>query len=365
MGDWSLGTATRHDGNSSGRSDARVVLYRIAAGRSLKHRVVQTMPRELILLSPYTPPTQHALSLAAEDTASWLNAWAALWHPVALAGAVGPPKWASPHDHDPPIEGHIYAVPETPPPYMAGDWEDRVRKVGAAAFRASADRAGTLDNFQAALQTVGWAQTNSKSWSAEDVRPFFGLGLAHATVETLFEAMEHERLLDREGFWADVQAAIGDPNSAMTHLRNAAAKLLTARDSLYTATIHLLDFALLGSSPAVSGKGRSPLNLIVTGKALDRLAREQPDQVAALRQRTAESADEPLLEICGGSYFDREDELLPVESQLWNLRRGVEVTKRLTGADVQTFASPRLIPPTNAAVAATGRIDEGVVLVIR
>ena len=293
------------------------------------------MPRELILLSPYTPPTQHALSLAAEDTASWLNAWAALWHPVALAGAVGPPKWASPHDHDPPIEGHIYAIPETPPPYMAGDWEDRVRKVGAAAFRASADRSATIGNMQAALEP-----TNT-SWSAEDVRPFFGLGLAYATVETLFEAMEHERLLDREGFWADMQAAIGNSNSAMTHLRNAAAKLLTARDSLYTATIHLLDFALAGSSPAVPANGRSPLNVIVTGEALDRLAREQPDQLAAWRQRIADFADEPLLEICGGTYFDREDELLPVESQLWNLHRGLEVTKRLTGADVQTFASRR------------------------
>ena len=46
------------------------------------------MPRELILLSPYTPPTQHALMLGAEDTGAWLNGWSALWHPAAVAWGV-------------------------------------------------------------------------------------------------------------------------------------------------------------------------------------------------------------------------------------------------------------------------------------
>ncbi len=298
------------------------------------------MPRELVLLSPYTPPTQHALSLAAEDTAGWLNAWAALWHPAALAGAAGPPKWASPHDHDPPIAGHIYAIPETPPPYMAGDWDDRVRKTGAVAFRANADRAVTLENLYEALQNLP-TDASTVLWPAEEVRPFFGLGFAYLTVEMLFEAMEHERLLDREGFWADVQAATRDPKSSLSHLRDAAAKLQSARDSLYTATIHLLDFALLDATSAIPCNSPSPLNIITTGEELERLAREHPDRLAELRQRTAEPADEPPLEICGGTYLDREDELLPVESQLWNLRRGLEVTKRLTGADVTAFASPR------------------------
>jgi hypothetical protein len=309
------------------------------------------MPRELVLLTPYTPPTQHALTLDAEATAAWLNGWAVLWHPAVLAGAAGPPTWASPYSHDPPLADHVYAIPETPAPYMSGDWDHRVREVTAWVFRASGDRATTLNNARKALEQIA-ADQSPFDWPNEEVRPFFGLGLAYLTVETLFEAMEHERLLDKDAFWADVQAAARDPKSAIPHLQSAAAKLQSARDNLYPVTIHLLDFAMVeagraralprlrsgsaGASPSHSA--RSPLNLIATGEALQALG---PDRLAELRERAADSTSEPLLEICGGTHFDREDELLPVESQLWNLRRGLEVTKRLTGCDVQTFASPR------------------------
>ena len=52
------------------------------------------------------------------------------------------------------------------------------------------------------------ADLTAFDWPADAVRPYFGLGLGYLVVDTLFEAMEHERLLDKEGFWADVQAAI-------------------------------------------------------------------------------------------------------------------------------------------------------------
>ncbi|HEY1381849.1 MAG TPA: hypothetical protein VGF55_33930, partial [Gemmataceae bacterium] len=303
------------------------------------------MPRELILLSPYTPPTQHALMLGAEDTGGWLNGWAALWHPAALAGAAGPPKWSSPYDHDTPAAGHLYATPESPPLYLADDWAEHVRHAGAAAFRANADRAETFASLREALAQLG-ADLAPFDWPDERVRPFLGLGLAYATIETLFDAMEHEHLLDKEGFWSDVQAALREPDAATQHLQAAAAKLHSARDVLYPVTVHLLDFALLDAEqPTVPLPAafacRSPLNIVATGAALEALAREQPERLAGLRARAAEGGDEPLLEVCGGTDFDREDELLPVESQLWNLRRGLEVTKQLTGTDVQTYASPR------------------------
>jgi hypothetical protein len=286
------------------------------------------MPRELVLLSPYTPPTQHALSLAAEDTAAWLNAWTALWHPAVLADAAGPPRWASGHEHDPPLADHVYSVPETPAAFLSDDWDDRVRSAGSIAFRAAAERQETLANLGAALGN------GRLEWSTDAVHRLFGLGLAYLVIDTLFEAMEHQRLLDVGAFWADVQAATREPTSAITHLQAAAGKLQAARDSLYPVTINLLDFALVDETsdklPATVGR-RFPINVITTGESLERLA------VGPL----AVSEGEPLVEICGGTYCDRADELLSIESQLWNLRRGLEITKRLTGLEVQTFASPR------------------------
>ena len=68
---------------------------------------------ELILLSPYRLPTHHSLYLADEDVAAFLNGLAVLWHPAALRDAVGPPRVASPYDHETPQPNCIYATPRT------------------------------------------------------------------------------------------------------------------------------------------------------------------------------------------------------------------------------------------------------------
>src|SRR2546430_1001500 len=56
--------------------------------------------RQLILLSPYRLPTQSTLYLGDDEVAAFLNGYAALWHPAALALAL-PPVTAPP----PPTEG--------------------------------------------------------------------------------------------------------------------------------------------------------------------------------------------------------------------------------------------------------------------
>src|SRR6476659_3171847 len=88
------------------------------------------MSRELILLSPYKPPTQHPLILNNEDVAIYLNGYVALWHPMALVGAAMPPKVGSPYDYEQPREGQVFALPVSPPLYLPDDWEERVQKAG-------------------------------------------------------------------------------------------------------------------------------------------------------------------------------------------------------------------------------------------
>src|SRR5438128_9033955 len=112
-------------------------------------------PRELILLSPYRLPAQNSLMLGNEDVAAFLNAYTALWHPAVMHGALGPPRLGSPYDYEQPSEGHVYAVPESPPLILPDDWDQRVSDMGALAFRAGADRAGTLANLLTALRASG------------------------------------------------------------------------------------------------------------------------------------------------------------------------------------------------------------------
>ncbi|HJZ59390.1 MAG TPA: hypothetical protein VKE74_30880, partial [Gemmataceae bacterium] len=49
----------------------------------------------------------------------------------------------------------------------------------------------------------------------------------------------------------------------------------------------------------------------------------------------------PVLEIIGGVYREREDALLPVESQLWNLRHGRAAAREAIGANVEVLARKR------------------------
>src|SRR4051812_16518984 len=107
--------------------------------------------RELFLLSPYRLPGKNSLMLGPEDVAALLNGYTALWHPAAARNAAGPPRFASPYDHEQPTAGHVYAVPESPPLILPDDWDQRVLDAGAAAFRSGSDRAFTLDNLRQAL----------------------------------------------------------------------------------------------------------------------------------------------------------------------------------------------------------------------
>jgi hypothetical protein len=306
--------------------------------------------RELILLSPYRVPTHNTLYLSDEEVAAFLNGYTALWHPAALVGASAPPRLGSPYDYEQPTAGHIYALPDNPPLVLPDDWDERVRAAGALAFRATPDRETTLKNLREALGSWGeMAQPSLPLFDLEmeRVAPFFGIGFGHLHIEALFEAMSHDNLLASSEFWQEVSAAVAalgetDPDASRRHLQSGADRLLSAREVLYPVTLHLIDVCVLdgerlGEPWPQSFERGLPLNFIACSALLERLAKEQPERLAALRERiSGESA-----EVCGGPYLEREDPLLPLESQMWNLLKGRHVYQELLGHEVRVFARKR------------------------
>jgi alpha-mannosidase len=306
--------------------------------------------RELILLSPYRIPTHNTLYLGDEEAAAFLNGYTALWHPAALSGATAPPRLGSPYDYEQPTAGHIYAVPNNPPLVLPDDWDERVRAAGALAFRATPDRETTLDNLHRAL--LDWGENARSSLAlldlnVERVAPFFGIGFGHLHVEALFEAMSHENLLASSEFWQEVSAAVAalgdaDPEAPRQHLQAAAERLLAAQEVLYPVTLHLVDLCLLDGEllqrqwPGSFDRS-VPVNFIACSALLERLAKEQPAQLRALCERVRSDN----AEVCGGPYFEREDPLLPLESQIWNLLKGGQVYRELLGREVRVFARRR------------------------
>ena len=300
--------------------------------------------RLLVLLSPYRLPTSYPLQMGADEVGAWLSGWLALWHPAALAGAAGPPTVANTYDHDSPTPGAVYAVPQGPHLYQPDDWAERVRQAGAAAFHATADRADTLERLRAALAENG-QDVRLFDAPAEAVRLFAGLGYGYVLVDGLFEAMNHDRLLDAGAFWADVTAAVDALSRGDDHrspLVAAAEKLRTAREQLYPGAIHWLDWAmpdpdnLAAQWPDGLAAG-VPLTLLASGETLDRLAREQPDRFAELKAKVPLGLP-PNVDLCVGAYAERDDAYLPWESQWWNLRAARAATQRLLGVEPAAYA---------------------------
>ena len=330
------------------------------------------------LLSPYRLPTNHQVYLNEDEMSAWLNAIIALWHPAFLWGTDAPPKVDSAYEHEQPQAGRIYVLPDTPPQFLPDDWADRVRNVGAVRFPAHTTREATLGAFKETLREAMASDEGRPHFDKPEigrlldlpddhVQPFFGLAFGYMMIDSLFEAMDHEKLLDVAGFWADVQQAIQSilDNAGADlidgHLRSAATKLLAAREVLYSVNIHLLDIwdlreFSLDSPPPTGFRTGNPLSLMMTARTAERLAEEQPALLGEIRAKLDEAIQPPALEVIGGIYRDREDAVLPVESQLWNLRHGRERTKAVLNVPVEVLARRQSAshPQTPAFVQLTG-----------
>jgi hypothetical protein len=308
------------------------------------------IPRELLVLTPYRIPAHHSLMLANEDIAALLHGYSALWHPAALRGAGSPPKIASPYDYEQPTAGHVYAIPESPPLILPDDWDQRVRDAGAVSFKATTERSTTLANLCEALHGLpAEAQTPQYLFDLDPARsaPFFGIGFGHVMVDALFEAMEHEKLLNATEFWQEIQAAVAalseiDADAYRKLLQSAADRLLAAREVVYPVTVHVVDIGFLdpekldGPLPQAAEKGQA-FNLVAPAALLRQLQAKEPDRFALLKQQV--QAEQ--VEVCGGPFLEREDAVLPVDSQLWNLLKGQETYRELLGAGVKVFARER------------------------
>jgi hypothetical protein len=291
--------------------------------------------------------------LSEAEMTAWWNGYLALWHPAVLPGLAEPPKQASQYDHEMPTAGHIYSVPDAPALYLPEDWRSRVEQATALEFTATADRAETLSNLKKAYSAFDSSPEGSAriNLPAERVRPFLAIGFGYLAIESLFDAMQHEHLLASGDFWKDVQNAVQaladpDPSAFRSHLQLAADKLMSAREVLYPVAIHLIDIVApndqkLGETLPKSFNTGMPLNMIVSGVGLERIRDEHPNQFAEIKDRIADPTGVPTLELCVGAYREREDAILPVESQLWNMRTGRQKAKELLGADVRVFARRR------------------------
>jgi hypothetical protein len=330
--------------------------------------------RQLHLLSASRMPTSYPLQLSADEVAAWLNGYAAMWHPAALAEATQPPQASVSYDHDNPLTGYIYCTPRGPHLFQPDDWRDRVVRVSAIAFDATSDRSETQQNLLSALREETQKRRPADASEprvsslvetlldvpAEVIRDFRGLGFGHLVLDNLYEAADHQRLLDAAGFWADVGAAVQSLGKAKTpehsqgdggpvapiedyrsHLRAAAEKLQNAREQLYSQRMFWLDFATISVNKLPTTWPQSlaqglPICITGSGEAFEQLAELSPELLAELKAKLLPDLPSAV-DLCCGSYCDREDALMPAESQWWNLHSAREAVKKLFGEEPAVY----------------------------
>ena len=299
--------------------------------------------RQLHLLSSYRLATSYPLQQTPDEVAAWLNGFAALWHPAALAGAVQAPQASSSYDHDLPRSGFVYCVPEGPHLFQPDDWDRRVEQAGAAVFRATASRSETIERLLAALREAGQSGPLFDV-PPEAVRLFAGLGYGYQMLDTLYEAMDHEKLLDAPGFWADVVAArdaLERGEDYKSPLKSAAEKLQAGREPVYSGSLYWLDWVHIDPKnfdapwPASLAAGL-PITVLASGETLEQLAEQAPERFSELKAKIPPDLPQAV-DLCCASYRDREDALMPVESQLWNLRAARRAAHKLFGVEPAVY----------------------------
>ena len=161
-------------------------------------------------------------------------------------------------------------------------------------------------------------------------------------------AMGHSDSIDYESLTRDLLAGahewrIGDWSSAVNRLRAAFENLTQARERFYPVDAYLIDLCLI--DPAMKeGVLTDPLkrpiavSFVMSAQAIENQALHDPQRVAALRQ----AINDGWADVAGGTYSEAEDALLPLESILWQFRRGGEVYRlHLDDRTVETYARRR------------------------
>ncbi len=116
-----------------------------------------------------------------------------------------------------------------------------------------------------------------------------------------------------------------------------------ARERFYPVDAYILDLCLL--DPAMTGgmlaeplETAVAITFVASAQAIENQAAVDPDGLAALRQAIADG----WADVAGGTYAEAEDALLPLESILWQFRRGADVYRtHLDDRNVETYARRR------------------------
>jgi len=317
--------------------------------------------KELIVLLPCQSLESLSLQRSAQEAEEILSGWSALYHPALVAHAEGMPKWTSAEVPPDDPAGSLIVVPGCAEASLPGGWIERAEGAGARLLRNLRDRAALV---AAALAMLPEEPAPSAPCLAGD---FLALGFCHFQVELLTRQLRYMSNLDEARFHQHLRdaaqsAVAGDENATREHLRGAFDRLTEAREYFYPVETYLLDLTLVAPTTLGAGlreelaSGR-PVNLMVSAGVLSRMAQEEPESLALLKQ----GLEQGTVALIGGEEDEQELPLMAIEDVLAGLRRGLAGYVAAVGQRPALFGRRRfgltpLLPPILHKLGFTGAI---------
>jgi alpha-mannosidase len=301
----------------------------------------------LIALVPYhgqEPPAAASDELAQ---AVWC-AVSSLWHPSLLARAAGLPRIESIDAPSPPGAREIRVFASGAGDRLPSGYKTQAEDARSALFESGTDRGELVRQIQSRLGAQGAVEMVEDEGMRASARDFLALGTTRWLLRELTIGMGHVDALDHESLTRELLAGahawqIGDWPGAVNRLRAGFEVLTQARERFYPVDAYLIDLCLLDAAmPAgvLVEPLESPvaISFIAQAQAIENQALHDPQRMAALRQAISDG----WADVVGGTYSEAEDALLPLESILWQFRRGNEVFhEHLDDRSVETYARRR------------------------
>jgi alpha-mannosidase len=277
-----------------------------------------------------------------------LGAWcavSALWHPALLAQAAALPRIENVDYPSPPGPNEVRLLAAGTSERLPSGYRTQAADAGTILIEAGADRPGLVREILARIGLPAGAEERTEEAAALD---YHALGTARWWIRDLTIAMGHADVLDAESLTREVLAGAtawesGDAPAATNRLRAAFELLTQARERFYPVDAYLIDICLIDPNMPAGAladalEARAPVTLLAPGRAIENQAVHDPERIAALRQAISEG----WADVAGGAFDEAEDGLLPLESIVWQFRRGGEAYRRqLDDRNVETVARRR------------------------
>lgn len=317
---------------------------------------------EVVILIPAHSLEDFPTDLGDDKADSLLNSFSVAFHPALVAMTGLMPSW---HRADEPIDnfgGKLYFLPTASDDMVPSGWAQRARDAGAVVVTGPLERDADIRQalLRKALEPVLCEGDDSPDLPADCdfsaeleldddlVQDFLALGTCWIVLELVTRHMHHFSSYDEVFFEKTlVQAAKaamdGDDAEARDRLQAAFDLLAEARERFYPVDAYFIDLCLLTPDMVREEMlieqlaGDAPVNFLVKGKDVEKIAESHPDFTKALAEAwAAEKAD-----IASGDYDELASPLVPLESTLRDLEKGRDVFRRILGREPTTWGRRR------------------------